>query len=144
MLAYESDDPAWPPFTIKFARSSDLHTWRPIPHAFLGTDRYAACPCIRYAGGWYYVLYTEHRVPRWFFETWIARSRDLVHWELSPANPVLTPKELDDGVNTSDPDIVEWHGHTLLYYGVGDQRTWMNIKRADFPMRLGAWLSSWF
>lgn len=144
VLAYESDDPAWPAFTIKFARSADLETWQTVPGALLGTDRYAACPCIRYVQGWYYVLYTEHRSPRWFFETWIARSRDLVHWELSSANPVLTPQRIDDGVNTSDPDVVEWRGRTLLYYGVGDQRTWMNIERAEYPVRLGAWMASWF
>jgi len=72
--------------------------------------------------GWYYLLYLEHRTPRWFFQTYLARSRDLVSWELSPANPILTP-DLDDGINASDPDLIEFRGRTHLYYSVGDQRT---------------------
>lgn len=144
VMAYETNDPSWPAFTIKFARSKDLETWEKVPGALLGTDRYAACPCIRYADGWYYVLYLEHRTPRWFFETYIARSRDLVRWELSPANPVLSPFGEDEGINASDPDIVEFRGKTLLYYAVGDQRTWMNIKQAEYAVPLRRWLASWF
>jgi len=144
VMAYETNDPRWPAFTIKFAVSHDLVNWTTVPGALLGTDRYAACPCVRYSSGWYYVLYLEQRSPRWYFETWIARSRDLKHWELSSANPVLEPFEMDDGINASDPDIVEFEGKTMLYYAVGDQRTWMNIKRADYPMGLRRWLEGWF
>jgi len=144
VMAYETNDPRWPAFTARFARSSDGETWEKQPDALLGSDRYAACPCIRYADGWYYVLYLEHRTPRWRFETYIARSRDLKRWELSPANPVLSPTALDDGINASDPDIVEHKGKTLLYYSVGDQLSWMNIKRAEYPIRLGTWLKGWF
>jgi len=120
VMAYESNDGAYPQFTIKFARSQDLENWTKLDTAVLGTDRYTACPCIRYANGYYYVLYTEHRQPRWFFEVWMARSKDLEHWELSTANPVLTPDELDEGIDASDPDLVEWNGQTYLYYSVGD------------------------
>ena len=45
-----------------------------------------------YANGYYYLLYLEHRTPRWFFETYIARSTDLKTWELSPLNPVLVAR----------------------------------------------------
>ncbi len=144
VMAYETNDPKWPAFTARFARSRDGETWEKLPDAILGSDRYAACPCIRYADGWYYVLYLEQRTPLWRFETYIARSRDLRNWELSAANPVLVPTALDDGINASDPDIVEYRGKTLLYYAVGDQRTWMNTKRAEYAMRLGAWLRGWF
>ena len=41
--------------------------------------------------GYYYLLYLEQRSPRWFFETYVARSKDLIHWELSSSNPVLSP-----------------------------------------------------
>ena len=47
-MAYESSDPAYPAFTIKFARSKDLMTWEKIPDAVFGKDRYTACPCIRW------------------------------------------------------------------------------------------------
>ena len=92
VMAYESDDRAWPAFTVKFAQSKDLVHWTTVPEAIFGKKRYTACPTIRFAHGYYYVLYTEHRTPRWFFETYIARSKDLVAWELSGANPVLTPQ----------------------------------------------------
>ncbi len=135
VMAYESDDPAYPAFTIKFATSSDLENWTVLPGALFGADRYAACPCLRYVNGFYYLLYLEHRTPRWFFETYLARSKDLKHWELSAANPILTPGPAD-GINASDPDIVEFGGQTHLYYSVGDQRTWAKLRRAvyDGPM----------
>lgn len=143
VMAYESNDPRFPAFTIKFATSPDLEHWTKLPDSLFGTDRYAACPCLRYADGWYYLLYLEHRTPRWFFETYIARSRDLKSWELSPANPVLSPGA-NDGVNASDPDIAEFHGQTYLYYSVGDQRTWSKLKRATYPGPLGQFFRSWF
>lgn len=143
IMAYESDDSRYTPFTIKFARSSDLETWTRIPDAVFGGDRYAACPCIRFVNGHYYLLYLEHRKPRWFFETYLARSRDLKTWELSPANPVLSPGA-HDGINASDPDLLEWNGTTVLYYSVGDQLTWSKLKRATHPTPPGQFLSGWF
>jgi len=143
VMAYESDDPKYNPFTIKFATSTDLEHWTKVPEAVLGPDRYAACPCIRYANGYYYVLYLEHRSPRWFFETYVARSRDLRRWELSPANPVLTPG-LNDGINASDPDLIEFRGQTYLYYSVGDQRTWAKAKRAVYPGPMAEFFASYF
>ncbi|MCX6914954.1 MAG: hypothetical protein NT167_18200, partial [Verrucomicrobia bacterium] len=77
-------------------------------------------------------------------ETYIARSKDLVSWELSGANPVLTPQALDDGINTSDVDLAEVDGKTWLYYTVSDQRTWMNIKRAVYNGSMARFLESWF
>lgn len=132
VMAYETNDPQWPAFTIKFAKSKDLVNWEKVPGAVFGTDRYTACPCIRYVNGRHYLLYLEQRTPRWFFETYIARSDDLTAWEVSPSNPVLSPKGIDDGINASDPDVIEFGGKTLVYYAVGDQRTWMNIKRKEY------------
>ena len=132
VMAYESDDSKHVPFTVKFATSPDLENWTKKTEAVFGADRYAACPCLRYVNGYYYLLYLEHRTPRWFFETYLARSKDLISWELSPANPLLTPG-LDDGINASDPDLIEFQGRTYLYYSVGDQRTWSKLKRAVYP-----------
>jgi len=144
VMAYESSDPAYPAFTIKFARSDDLQHWTRLPQATFGTNRYTACPCLRYSDGYYYVLYLERRSPRHYFETYITRSPDLKHWELSSANPVLAPEGLDEGVNASDPELIELDGKTYLYYAVGDQLTWMNIKRATYPGLLSEFLSSWY
>ena len=83
------------------------------------------------------MMYLEHRTPALVFETYITRSQDLRHWELSAANPVLRAEGLDEGINASDPDIVECEGQTLLYFCVGDQLTWMNVKRVVYPGSAG-------
>jgi len=142
VMAYESNDQKFTPFTVKFATSTDLENWTKLPDVF-GADHYVACPCIRYVNGTYYVLYTEQRTPRWFFETYLARSKDLKSWELSSANPVLTPG-LNDGVNASDPDIIEFKGKTYLYYSVGDQHTWSKLRRAVADVPLAKFFDSYF
>lgn len=144
VMTYESSTPDYPAFTIKLAKSPDLQRWEKLPEATFGTNRYTACPCIRYAGGYYYVMYLEHRTPRWFFETYLTRSKDLRHWELSAANPILTPQGPDEGVNASDPDVVEVKGRTHLYFCVGDQLTWANIKRVTYEGSLRRFLESWY
>jgi hypothetical protein len=143
VMAYETDDPRYVPFSVKFARSADLREWKNVPDAVFGKDRYAACPCIRYANGWFYIMYTEQRTPRWFFETWLARSKDLKDWEQSPTNPLLTPGPNED-INTSDPDVVEYRGTTWLYYAIGDQKTWAKLKRATYPGTLREFLEGRF
>ena len=143
VLVYESNDRDYPAFTIKFAESKDLQTWTKRD-AVLGDDRYTACPMIRWADGYYYVLYTEHRRPRWFFEIYIARSTDLTTWTVAGGNPVLSPQGTDEGINASDPDLIELNGQTWLYYAVGDQHTWMNVKRKGVAMGEDAFLASFF
>ncbi len=144
VMTYESNDPRWPAFTVKLAKSKDLVHWEKLPEATFGTNRYTACPCIRYADGWYYVLYLERRAPRWWFETYITRSKDLKHWELSAANPVLRPEGLDESINASDPEMTEWRGKTYVYYCVGDQLSWANVKRAAYPGKLADFLKGWY
>jgi alpha-L-fucosidase len=143
VMAFESDDPVFTPFTIKFATSPDLENWTRLPDCVFGKDRYAACPCLRFVNGYYYLLYLEHRTPRWFFETYLARSKDLKNWELSPANPILTPG-LKDGINASDPDLIEFDGKTYLYFSVGDQRTWSRLRRGIYPGPLSEFFMEYF
>ncbi len=144
VMAYESNDPSWPAFTTKFATSKDLKNWTKLPDAGFGTNRYTACPCIRYVDGYYYVLYLERRSPRHVFETYITRSKNLRTWEISSANPVLSAKEIDEGINASDPDVVEWNGKTYIYYAVGDQLTWMNMKRGVYQGTEKDFFKSWY
>ncbi len=131
VIAYETDDPRYIPFTIKFAQSSDLVQWRKISGALFGRNKYAACPCLRYVDDWYYMLYLEHKIPAWRFETFMVRSQDLKNWEQSPRNPILAP-EAGEGINASDPDLVEYQGKVYLYYSIGDQKTYSKLKRATF------------
>ena len=110
----------------------------------LGDDRYAACPTIRHANGKYYVFYLEHRTPRWWFETYVARSTDLRSWEVGQKNPVIAPRGLKEGINASDPDFIEVEGKTRLYYAVGDQQTWMNVQAADYGVGLTEFCEAFF
>ena len=143
VMSYECD--AGVPFTIKFAESQDLHTWRKVGGAVYGMEKYAACPAIRFVGGAYYMLYLERPGEAWWFETYLTRSRDLVRWEDAPGNPVLAPEDgatvhprcpshNDDPehrdqpcpaegreINASDPDLIEWEGNTRVYFTGGCQ-----------------------
>ena len=130
VMAYETTHPDYVSFTIRFAASADLLDWTPLPDTLFAPERYAACPCLRHCDGYYYLLYLEHLEPR-RFETWLARSRDLVGWERSPHNPILAADE-GEGCNNSDPDLVEFAGKVYLYYATGDQLTWGNLRRCVF------------
>ena len=131
VMAYESKESKYPPFTIKFAESLDLRTWTKIPEAIYGTDRYTACPTLRYIDGTFYMLYLEWLQPKWWFETYLTRSTDLIHWEQSPRNPVLAPEGVE-GINTSDIDLVELGDKVIVYYLYGDQKTWHRAASAEF------------
>ena len=144
IMAYESNDPEYPAFTIKFAQSDNLKEWTKLPNSVFGTNRYTACPTIRFVEGIYYLLYLENQKPQHFFETFIARSKDLITWEQSSANPILSPDGLDEGINASDPDIIESNGKTILFYGVGDQLTWMNVKYNVYEKTLKDYFQFWF
>lgn len=136
VMAYESNLPVQ--FCFKFARSKDLVTWEKIPGlVFSGVDReYSACPVLRYFAPFYYVIYL-HAAPKGStgYVSYLARSRDLVDWELSPFNPILEAGP-GEGINNSDVDLFEWDGRTYLTYATGDQSTWGAVRFAtyDGPM----------
>lgn len=138
LMAYESNLPV--KFCFKFARSRDLAKWEKIPGlVFAGLDgkEYSACPVIRYFVPYYYVIYLHAAVPGhngWV--SFLARSKDLIAWELSPVNPILEAGP-GEGINNSDVDLFEWEGNTYLYYATGDQATWGSVRVAMHlgPMR---------
>jgi hypothetical protein len=138
LMAYESNLPVQ--FCFKFARSGDLAKWEKIPGlVFAGVDgkEYSACPVIRYFAPHYYVIYLHAAVSGhngWV--SFLARSKDLTAWELSPTNPILEAGP-GEGSNNSDVDLFEWEGNTYLYYATGDQATWGSVRVAMHagPMR---------
>lgn len=149
VMAYETR--AGVPFTSKFAESTDLLSWSRIAGAEHGRERYAACPALRYCGGWYYMLYLARPTAEWWFETWLTRSRDLIQWEEAPRNPVIAPdpelgvypacpehaaeRGCDAGgreINASDPDLVEWEGRTRVYFTGGCQHECGRLQYAEF------------
>ena len=90
LMAYESNQPV--AFCFKFARSHNLAAWQKVPGlVFTGEkNEYSACPVIRYVKPFYYVIYLHAAIPGhngWV--SFLARSKDLATWQLSPRNPIL-------------------------------------------------------
>jgi hypothetical protein len=137
LMAYESSLPVM--FCFKFARSKDLSSWEKIPGLiFQGTGgEYSACPVLRYYAPWHYVIYLHEAIPGhpgWI--PFLARSKDLVEWELSPYSPILEAGP-GEGINNSDLDLFEHEGRTYVFYATGDQATWgaVRIAQYDGPMK---------
>ena len=144
LMAYESDKPVQ--FCFKFARSTDLSKWEKISGlTFTGENHeYSACPVIRYFKPYYYVIYLHG--PTEGHNGWIsymARSKDLADWELSPYNPILEAGA-GEGKNNSDVDILEYEGKTYLYYATGDQESWGTVRVAMFNGTEKAFFESHF
>jgi hypothetical protein len=144
LMAYESNQPVQ--FCFRFARSKDLSQWETIPGLnFAGEHQeYSACPAIRYFAPYYYVIYLHAATPEhpgW--TSYIARSKDLATWELSPMNPVLEAGP-GEGHNNSDVDLFELDGKTYLYYATGDQATWCSLRVAMHPGPMKEFLEGWF
>ena len=144
-MAYETNVPV--SFCFKFARSTDLRTWQKIPDVcFAGVDgqQYSACPVIRYFRPYYYVIYLHAAIPGhngWV--SFLARSRDLETWQLSPLNPILEAGP-GEGANNSDVDLIEIDGQTYVYYFTGDQQTWGELKRAVYPGPMQEFFEGYF
>lgn len=145
LMAYESNRPV--AFCFKFARSKDLIKWEKIDglvFAGKGGAEYSACPVIRYFKPYYYVIYLHKALPGhngWV--SFLARSRDLATWELSPRNPILEAGA-GEGTNNSDVDLIEIDGKTYVYYCTGDQQTWGELRRAVYPGPMPEFFSSCF
>jgi hypothetical protein len=132
LMAYESNKPVQ--FCFKFARSTDLSKWEKIPGlVFTGVrNEYSACPVIRYFNPFYYVIYLHNKIAGHNgYTSFMARSKNLIDWELSPFNPILEAED-GEGINNSDVDLIEYKGSTYLYYATGDQATWATIRVAMY------------
>lgn len=157
LMAYDScADTTW---AFRFARSKDLSHWQKIPelHFFDAKER-TVCgnPTIRYFAPYYYVIYGVHRfrggpAARYEYQmdstayiTFIARSKDLEIWELSPTKyPMLDPVP-GEGINNTDADLFECEGNTYIYYATGDQATWGTIRVAMYSGPMKELLESYF
>ncbi|MGO8744429.1 MAG: hypothetical protein ACLQNE_00435 [Thermoguttaceae bacterium] len=144
LMAYESNQPV--AFCFKFARSKDLAAWQKVPGlVFTGEkNEYSACPVIRCFKPYYYVIYLHAAIPGhngWV--SFLARSKDLATWQLSPRNPILEAGE-GEGCNNSDVDLIEIDGKTYVYYCTGDQQTWGDLKCAVYPGPMREFFESYF
>ncbi len=150
-------------FTMRFAESDDLINWRLTPSKCVySEDRYTACPALRFLDDHYYMIYLERTGP-WTFEPYIIRSRDLVHWQSSPFNPMMSPSADDKiianlnltaeqrehiakavNINNSDVDLCEFNGKTIIYYSWGNQRGTEFLAQAVYDSTLKSFLRSFF
>ena len=148
IMAYESDNPVG--FCFKFARSTDLANWKKLDiPAFAGpsSNEYSACPVIRYNSDdrYYYIIYLVSGKGKYSGQhvSNIIRSKDLIDWEYSKKNPILSPSK-EEGTNTSDVDLFELDGKTYVYYADGDQATWLQLKHAVYDGSMSEFFQSYF
>jgi len=151
------------PFTIFFAQSNDLLTWKLLPlDCVYSKEKYTACPSLRYFDGFFYLIYLETR-PGPNYETFIVRSKDLKRWEPSRFNPVLAFSDEDKkianpkltaeqrkaiaqakDINNSDVDLCEFKGKTIIYYSWGNQQGNEFLAEAVYEGSLASFLRSYF
>lgn len=141
ILLYETNDSRWKPFTFRYVESDDLKTWKEIPGAVYGKDKYVGGPALYYEGGWYYTLYLESLSKG--YETRITRSKDLVHWDDTPDGrsfitydsshkniPLIKPDISES--NASDVELCYYKGKTILYFTGSDQTTAGDLQWATY------------
>lgn len=164
VLMFEIDKPveeAGNPFTARFAKSPDLRHWTVTPpECNYSKDRYTAPHALRWLGGWFYDFYLEAKDG---YEMRLVRSRDLIHWEPSPINPVLraspedkliTSASINDAqrtrianavnLNNSDIDFCEWQGRLVINYSWGNQMGIEHLAEAVYDGSLEQFLNGWF
>ena len=72
--------------------------------------------------GTYYLFYNAKNIAlpgdHWIEQTGVAVSRDLVHWEKHPANPILSngPCGTFDDIFASDPSVLYHDGQWIMFY----------------------------
>jgi len=155
-------DVAGTPFTARFATSPDMKHWDLTPpECTYSKDRYTAPHCLRYLDGYYYNFYLEAVAGE--YQQYVVRSRDLIHWESSPlnpvlrasdedrqiANPALTPEQRErvrtaKNINNSDIDFCEHEGRLIINYSWGDQQGTEHLAEARFDGTLAEFLTGWF
>jgi len=156
VMAFESNKPVQ--WSFRFARSKDLSHWEKVPGincADLAESTYWACPAIRYFAPYYYVLYGamrekgpgksyQYRLPETKWVTFLARSKDLANWELSPTKGPMLDPDSGEGVNNTDADLFQYEGNTYVYYATGDQSTWGTIRVAMYAGPMQQMLEAFF
>lgn len=153
------------PYTIIFAKSTDLFNWEllsPEEHTF-SRDKYTACPSVRYFDGFYYMVYLE-ALPYYRSAPFIVRTKDFENFEVGLRNPfmmfddddkkILYPDNFTDeekemifnasNNNNSDVDFCEYKGKTIITYSWGNQLGKEYIAIAEYDGGLEELLKSYF
>jgi alpha-L-fucosidase len=153
------------PFTIVFAKSQNLTDWEMLPPETYSytKDRYSACPVIRYADGFYFIIYLES-LPCHRWVPYIVRTQDFLEFELGLRNPVMFFDDNDKKVqhpdkfsqeeleyingaidcNNSDIDLCEFNGKTVILYSWGNQYGKEFLAEAEYDGSMEEFLKSFF
>jgi len=165
VLMFEIGEPkeqAGAPFTARFATSADLKHWTVTPpECVYAKDRYTAPHCLRYLDGYYYDFYLESI--RGGYEQFVVRSKDFIHWQSSPLNPVLKASDDDrkirnpnltaeqrkriaaaKNLNNSDMDFCEYQGRLVIFYSWGNQLGVEHLAEAVYDGTQADFLRGWF
>jgi hypothetical protein len=165
VMMFEIDEPveqAGVGFTARFATSDDFRTWTVTPpECVYAKDRYTAPHCLRYLDGYYYDFYLESI--HGGYEQFVVRSKDFVHWESSPLNPVLRASDEDriirnprltaeqrariakaKNLNNSDIDFCEYRGRLVIFYSWGNQHGVEHLAEAVYRGTQADFLRGWF
>ncbi|MFD1836843.1 hypothetical protein [Paracidovorax cattleyae] len=155
VMAYETIGPSIG-FTIRFSTTDQLVRKKFSPTGgTLHPERYAAAPTIKYSNGIFYVLYLRAIGSPTVFKTYVARTTDLVNFTLissaessdgtgiSRQLPLLEPAPRE-GINTSDVDLVEYEGETVMLYADGNQGNWHDVRMAKFSGSLDRFMIQHF
>ena len=166
IMAFEVGEPpeeAGVRFTTRFAKSSDLLNWKLTPsQCVYSKDCYTACPALLFLDGFYYMVYLEAR-PGPTYESHIVRSKNLVHWQSSPFNPVMQFSQEDKKIgnpnftteqrehiakainrNNSDVDLCEFNEKVIIYYSWGNQQGIEFLAHAVYDGSLKSLLRGFF
>ena len=164
VLMFEIGEPpeeAGARFTARFATSEDLKHWKLTPPECNWTKKYYSAPhALRYLDGYYYVFYLHVHNG---YEMRLVRCQDLIHWELSPLNPVLRASKDDKKIanpkltgqqreriakavnlNNSDIDLCEFQGKVVIYYSWGNQQGVEHLAEAVYDGTLEELLRGFF
>lgn len=115
----ETYDVTW---GIKTMTSPDMIHWTSIGSKFQ-ENGYASTPTMRYLNGKYYMFYTApvYDVAKTQCVVRVARSTDLVNWEMQNKNQAVIVPIAQEGLCASDMDLTELNGVTYMVYAYGDQ-----------------------
>jgi len=154
------------PFTLFFATSKDLKTWKFMDYDLgFSKDRYMGGPWMKYSDGWYYVI-SVTELPCKHYTNYIYRTKDFKDWYVGYYNPILMPGEEDRiispnaadiseelrmqitttgfNINNSDIDMCDYNGKTYINYAAGNQLGYYYMCEAEYDGSVAEFLKSYF
>ncbi len=158
VLLYETDDPALGrKFTFRFAVSKDFANWEKLPEEYVyGIGKYVGGPGLYYHDGYYYLLYLAETFGKYgFWDTKIARSKNLKEWEEAPdgrsfvypdTSHITNPEKAPDvhEINASDVELIEFEDKVHIWWCGGNQEGIGDLQHAVFNGTQKQLLESFF